>query len=353
MKFVSQVGTSKISNKEMKRTRIPWDLIVAKLNNKLSAEEELIFHKWLVLGDNHDLFIQLEAIGTRIQSEILDYEPDVESYWQELSTRINRIEGNIGKENIIQQKTKRFYPNRFYQKFAAAAVLVVIAISSLLYFIFDGDKAVIYTYSSAAEKLKVELPDGTVVWLNSNTKLTFDNSTDPSLRLVSLEGEAYFDVKFNADAPFSVKSGDVSIKVHGTQFNLNSYPSSQKTIVSLYEGSISMNITDVNFYLKPNEEAYFDKATRVVSIKQGDVDFAKSWTQDKIRLENKNIREVCQYLSKLYGISITIDSSVPSNQSYTFTLTNQPLEDILKTMSSITPIDYSFSENEVLITSKK
>ncbi len=339
-------------------TRIPWELIIARLKDKLTDEEEITFQKWINIGENEQLFSQLKIIWAKIQDKTSNYEPDTDFYWSELSKRINNgIANKNPNESEIGHKAKPIYMKRIYRGIAAIAVLVIISTISLLYF-RNSEKVepVIYTYSAENERKKVILPDGTEVILNSNTILTYDNSTDPHLRSASLKGEAYFDVKYNPEIPFVVKSGDVSIKVHGTEFNVNSYSSAKKIIVSLYEGSISMDIKGVNLFLEPNDEAYFDKETQVVNVEKGDIEFAKAWSQDKIRVENKNIREVCKCLSKLYQIGITIDSSVPNNQSYTFTIINgQPLEEILQTMSSITSINYSYtnSKNEILITSKK
>lgn len=334
---------------------IPWDLIISRLKDKLSVEEEQTFYTWVEKGSNKDLFSQIESIWDKIQNKVSEYEPDMDFYWSELSKRINNVDSRKTESTDNEPKGKKFNIKHLYRNIAAVAVLVIVSTVSLIYFT-HGDKAAptVYTYTSGADRQKVVLPDGTEVTLNFNTVLTYSNTVEPDTRAVTLEGEAYFDVKYNPEVPFVVTSGDVSVKVHGTEFNVNSYSSSKKIIVSLYEGSISLDITGVNLYLEPNEEAHFDKETRVVNVEKGDIESAKIWSQDKIRLENRNIRDVCQYLSKLYHVGITIDSSVPNNQSYTFTIINgQPLEEILQTMSSITPIKYSYSQNEILITSKK
>lgn len=336
-------------------TIIPWDLIIAKLKGSLSVEDEVVFLEWIEIGENRELFSQIEIIWDKIQNKVSVYEPDVDHYWLELSKRINKVDSRKENTEEEQPRPKIFKLKRLYRNIAAIAILALVSTAAIIYFM-NGDKAtpVVYTYTSSADRQKVELPDGTVVILNSNTVLTYSNTTDPDLRAVTLTGEAYFDVKYNPEVPFVVTSGDVSVKVHGTEFNVSSYASSKKIIVSLYKGSVSLEITGVNMYLEPNEEAHFDKETRVINVERGDIESSKIWSQDKIKIENKNIRDVCLYLSKLYQVGITIDSSVPNNQSYTFTIINgQPLEDILQTMSSITPIKYSYSKNEILITSKQ
>ena len=73
------------------------------------------------------------------------------------------------------------------------------------------------------------------------------------------------------------------------------------------------------------------------------------WTKDRVKLENKNLHEVCKYLSKWYNVKIEIDPALSDDQSYTFTLHDQSLEDIVRIMASISSIHYHFDENKTLI----
>src|SRR5690606_4885023 len=85
---------------------------------------------------------------------------------------------------------------------------------------------------------KVILPDGTAVWMNSDSKLVYPVRFDGKMRKVTLWGEAYFDVAKNAAQPFVVKADDVEIKVFGTQFNIRTYDDDGGTSATLIEGRI-------------------------------------------------------------------------------------------------------------------
>ena len=73
------------------------------------------------------------------------------------------------------------------------------------------------------------------------------------------------------------------------------------------------------------------------------------WTNEKVKLENKNLHEVCNYLSKWYNVKIIIDPALSDDQSYTFTLHDQSLEDIIRIMSNISSINYHFTEDNTLM----
>jgi len=238
----------------------------------------------------------------------------------------------------------------------AASVLLAITFSGAYYL---GRKTIsapstTLTYSSLTGKSKVVLPDGTEVWLHTNTQLSYNDGFTSGSREVTLNGEAFFNVKHDADKPFVVHSNDVAVTVHGTKFNVNSYASSEHTLVSLYEGSVSMKTSTNDKLLKPGQEGYYDKQQNQLVVKQGDVEFAKSWTNDQLRFENKNLRYVCRYLEKWYSVDIEIDPAIADNQAYTFTLSTESLEEIVRIMGRITPIEYRFEDsNKLYIRPKK
>lgn len=335
------------------KNRLPWDLIVSKLRKELSPEDELLFNEWLSDNDNSHLFQQLEFVWERVQQKVSVYEPDLEYYWKELSARIETspAEKSKTKPTFLLRLT-----NRRFIRVAAAITLLLGTTFFIAYYAgkYNSGKSQEYiTYSTLNNKSKVVLPDGTEVWLHNKSSLTYNFDKDSEQREVNLTGEAYFSVKHDAERPFVVAANGVQIKVHGTQFNVNSYSSSKKVLVSLFEGSVSMNADSKDVFLKPGEEGTFDVKSKEMTVSEGDVEFAKVWTSDKIRFENKNLREVCRYLSKWYGIKIDIDPAIHDNQSYTFTFRGQALDEVVSIMADIQSFNYKIDEEQNIVTIKK
>ena len=77
------------------------------------------------------------------------------------------------------------------------------------------------------------------------------------------------------------------------------------------------------------------------------------WAQESVRFEKQSIRELTKYLSKWYGVKIILDPSVPTDQAYTFSIKHEPLEEVLRLMARVNPIQYSFDENNVVIITNK
>lgn len=113
------------------------------------------------------------------------------------------------------------------------------------------------------------LPDQSSVWLHSNTKLTCDIQHKKEERVVTLRGEAYFDVAHDKRKPFIVQTDGVRIVVHGTKFNVEAFPDMENIYVSLLEGSVSLDTENDHRYLAPGEIATYNKSSRRLSVIQG------------------------------------------------------------------------------------
>lgn len=324
------------------KNKIPWDLVISKLREEVSPEQEIILNEWLNADDNRQLFQQLTLVWENIQKKVSVYEPDIEYYWKELSARIQRN----STDNKKEKRLLRFTLNPLLRIAAVISILLITTFFIAYYIGKNNSKnqPQYLTYSTLNSKSVFFLPDSTEVWLHNNTSLTYNYNKKLKCREADIVGEAYFKVKPDAKKPFFVASNGVMVKVHGTQFNVNAYPNSEKVLVSLYEGSISMSVNDKNIFLVPGEEGIFDIKSKEISVIKGDVEFAKIWTKDKIRFENKSLREVCKYLSKWYGIKFDIDPAITDDQSFTFTFRGQSLDEVVGIMTRIQSFNYHINE---------
>ena len=329
----------------MKRN-IPWELIISRLRGNLGAEDAILLNTWLEREDNYQLLIEIEIIWNNVQKKSATYEPDVEYYWKQLSARIQKDMPPVRKPMKLSLK--------YFYRIAAVASIVIVAFLG----IFSLQKEISLqpeytTYSTKESKTTVLLPDSSEVILRENTILTYQSNEELNERVVNIIGEAYFKVKHDAQKPFLVNTNGVTIKVHGTEFNVSSYISANKVLVSLIEGSVSMRAKGKDTFLKPGEEGTYDKYDKSISIAEEDVNLSKVWASDKVRFEDKSLHEVCKYLSKWYGVNIKIDPNIIENQSYTFTVIDQPLTEIIEIMSKINSFDYQFIKDNELVLKQK
>ncbi len=323
---------------------IPWNLITDKLTNELSDEDSVKFSLWIKQKENRELFANISLLWKEVRQYCSDYTPDKESCWKELSRRLN------WDENGPRARKPRFA----FRKYAAIAASLLLLIGFSFYMGKSGhpseskDTAFVQTYKNMSGKSKLILPDGTLVWLHDRSELTSDTQYGASDRKVKLNGEAYFEVVSNSKKPFIVYAGEVDVKVHGTKFNVEAFSDQEDISISLLEGLVSLNTPTGNCFLSPGETGIYNRRSNKLSVSKSDVAFVSSWTRDQLVFTNQPLGEIARFLSKWYGVEIHVDSQRAQQHAYTFTLRNEPLEEILRLMIRIHPFTYRFDDQNNL-----
>lgn len=320
---------------------IPWDLIISHLKQYTDEEKEIALNEWRSLEGNESFYKELEILWMEIQEEAGGYVPDVSYYWKRMEAR-------------IEAKRKVYTVPLWKYRIAmvAASLLLFLSVSVAFWMgkITEKPEISSQTYSALNGKSQMELPDGSMVWLNMGSSLTYKTSFTGN-REVWLEGEALFNVMKDKEHPFTVWMDGVQVKVHGTRFNVKAYPENSDLRIALLEGSISLLVGKNEMYVKPGELALIDKQTEEIRIYPGDVHFESCWADKVCSFEAKPLDYISKYLERWYNVDIDLDPSIATT-CYTFTITDEPLETILQIMSRINPIQYSFEEDKRVIISE-
>ena len=203
------------------------------------------------------------------------------------------------------------------------AVLVAIVISavilSLKYFVYHTykpDTLHYQTLSSAGHILKVNLEDGTKVWLNSGSRLRYPKKFGNKMREVFLEGEAYFDV-VHQSKPFVIRSGKIATQVLGTSFNIQAYAADNINKVSVVSGKVGVTVHGKQqnrvVYLTPNQQLAINKQSNAVSkTALADASVAVSWIRNKIKFRNTPLSEAINELERIYKVRISYPVNLKS-----------------------------------------
>lgn len=195
---------------------------------------------------------------------------------------------------------------------------------------------------------KVVLSDGTLVWLNSSTILKFPFSFLQNEREITINGEAYLEVAKNADKPFIVHTDHGSVKVLGTQFNINTYDS-EVMRVSLVDGAVQVNSVDKQVKLKPGQEAICVADPNKVTVQKFDPDEVLSWRQGIHHFYDNTVQEICEVFPRWYGINIKIDNKDIKENRFTGVINrNEPLEKFLRALKATASINsYELQNGEL------
>ena len=335
----------------MKKKHIPWDIIIKHFKREASVDEEAQLNAWRAITENEDVFETLRILWLSIIKEGTEYVSHADKLWQRMNIRINGVKKDLNKK----EKVIRVSLNKLRLISVAASIILTICFSFSWYLIKQSSNTnnIAQFYTTINGKSKVVLPDGSEVWLNSNSSLEYKTNFWNRERSVFLTGEAYFDVAKDDSRPFIVKNQGFRVKVYGTTFNVKAFENNNSMEVSLLSGSIDVSSANDVRMMVPGETAVCMKNTGKISVEKTDVNFIAVWAKDSIRFERKSIKELVKYLSRWYGVKFVLDSSISENQAYTFTVKNEPLEEILRLMAHIHLIKYSFdNNNQVTIYSK-
>jgi ferric-dicitrate binding protein FerR (iron transport regulator) len=205
-----------------------------------------------------------------------------------------------------------------------------------------------------AEMGNVVLPDGTNVYLNSATELRY-NTAASQQREVSVNGEAFFEVRSDEKHPFLVRLNDFTVKVTGTSFNLRSYPDND-TEATLIEGKIIiLNKKGSEIVrMKPGESILYDRPTGKFMLRNVDPKMQTEWLEGKIYLKNKTMEEIAATLERWYDVKFEFEDQSLKQIRLTGTiLKNKPVEQILEILKISEPVDFEYSyENQMISTIK-
>ena len=166
-------------------------------------------------------------------------------------------------------------------------------------------------YSAPAGKHRyVRLPDNTTVLVNGGSRIAFSSAN----REVFLQGEAFFRVEKGLSQPFLVKTGQLTVNVTGTEFNVNAWPGGEQTVVELINGSVDIRIEDKKIALRPMEELMLRHNSGAVSLYASD---GRGWWREPIRFEEETLRYILEEMERYYGIQISGKENITDTVRYT------------------------------------
>lgn len=283
-----------------------------------------------------------------------DLQSVMEMVWEDRRTSVSvPPESNLRIMERLEQQT---HPktNHFFRLKIAAAIFLPLLLTWGTYWALLPDETTtlpdMTIMTESGQKTHLILPDGSEVWLNSLSSLSYPSDFGMKHRTVRLTGEGYFEITKDETKTFHVETGNVNIVVHGTKFNVTAHADAPMTRISLVEGSISvedkehhslvMLIPDQTLQVN-NDDLQFDiinENTRLVAL----------WSENKCRVENASAEEMFKKIGYWYGLNIRLENN-NTKYNYGFTIKEESFREFLELINELTPLEYHINGEEVTI----
>lgn len=207
------------------------------------------------------------------------------------------------------------------------------------------------------KRSEIELADGSKVWLNSGSKLTFPAVFNKNIREVHLEGEAIFEVAHNKNHPFIVKTNNHEIEVLGTVFNVSNYTDENSISTVLKSGSVQINYKNDSFFnsneslkITPGTKSVYNRDTKNINTKAVDVEKYFSWKEGIFIFKNDSMESIMKKISRYYNTPIEIENLELANETFSGYLdVSDNIETVINTIKKTSEFEFYFNKENKLI----
>lgn len=316
-----------------------------------------------------DKFLQKRASPDEVQTLIQwlkresSFQDWADEEWNtvssEMDTRLQRKLLRQMKVKITQETEKQLpiKKNKFRTLYVWSARIVSVIIALLL----TGFSVYYYTMNllvmpdmivsvEKGQKANVVLPDGSKVWVNSDSKLSYGSRFNQKERVLSLEGEAYFEVSPDKERPFIVRTNELAVRALGTSFNVKSYEEEKSASTVLMTGKVEVRTNKDCIVLSPNERIIFNKQTG--RIEKSSVENAGdyiNWKYNALTFNGETFESIVHTLERYYNTRIVFESEALKKYRFTGTPGNTSLESILQILSLTSPLSYEVKDSVILL----
>jgi transmembrane sensor len=196
---------------------------------------------------------------------------------------------------------------------------------------------------------KVKLPDGTNVWLNSSSSLSYPVEFAGNERHVKLTGEAYFEVAKNKDKPFYVCANNVCVKVLGTHFNVAAYNDDAELTTTLLEGSVLITKNSKQRLLKPGQQAVVKNNADLISVSDASINQVMAWKNGYFVFNDDNMNTIMKKLSRWYDVDIEYQGSFQDLRFGGTFYRSKSITELLNNLEKIGKVHFKITGRRIIV----
>jgi transmembrane sensor len=333
-----------------------WDsLLVKYTQGTISEPERKQLLEWVDQSQaNRRRLDETQAIWQATAGSYNDADFSTNQELAKLLGQISSVE-SIPFEPAVDEKAKRrdFRLWQWVWQVAAAVVLLVGVYVAILKLSSADTNSLTIKQTTIKEKQKYLLPDGSVVWLNEQSQISYLGEFESQIREVFLSGEAFFEVVKDRQRPFVIHAGKTVTQVVGTSFNLRALPDEQSVKVSVVSGEVNFFLKDqparsvgltpgmTGYWIENSDSVYFERKVDPNIL---------AWQNNRLIFQNATVEEVVRVIEKHFKVSVQV--AVPGILACRFTSTfeNAQLTEVLESLTMALDLRYTQTGNRYILT---
>jgi transmembrane sensor len=281
--------------------------------------------------------------------------------YDDLEISYDRLKQMITEYDRTKQTRKGIVRHLFslslYYQRVAAVLFIPLILGTFLYLHYSQnmDENFYVAEAPLGQKAKIELPDGSTIWLNSGSQIRYSSEFNKKNRKVELEGEAFFDVKKNSEKPFFVNTPNLDIKVTGTRFNVNAYNDEPDVETALVEGKVNVFLKKekTSYHLTPGNMLTYSKTSHEITSSALNEEVTTAWKDNRLIFVNDNFYKLAKKIEKWYNVEVVYDTMDFRNNKLTVRLLEgEQLNRLLEIVETAIGAKCDVLKNKIYITKK-
>lgn len=198
-------------------------------------------------------------------------------------------------------------------------------------------------------KYQILLPDGSRVWLNSATTLTYPSAFSGKERKVTLEGEAYFEVAKDKERIFKVVSGAQTIEVLGTQFNVKAYKDEIESQTTLAKGKVRISKGAIHRLLKPGQAAFTNEHSKTIKIGDTDLEKDLAWKNNEFIFNGDDLMSIMREVSRWYDVEVVYKGTFTQSKYWGVVSRSKNISEVLKMLQLTAKINFKIEGRRITL----
>jgi len=319
-----------------------WNLF----SGKRSAAGKRIFDKWFHSFDD----------SKGLLDELNEHEQEKYSHhlFDELTSKLD-LSSTPDPAKVHYELKRRRRNSSLYR--IAAILTVGFLLSSLLAETFVSVEPaiepiqIVEKSNPRGQISEIVLPDGSTVWLGAASSLKHPETFSDEERIVTLTGEAYFDIESDISRPFVVESGAISTVVTGTSFNVKAYQEDETIEITLLTGSVEVTSKDegITRSLQPDQRISWDKSSGLGVAEATDAAVSIAWIDHEFLFVRESFRTISKTFERWYGVDFVFLDQEVAEETFVYHFKGLSLENSLKVLKEMADFEYEIENGKVFI----